>query len=266
MRLLVLTPTLGVSPWLEETIASVKTYSNGGIHVFIATTECERLPVSVGRTIHDPARGMYAAINEGLKAVPDWDAFTYINDDDRLLPGFLAVLAKVATAAKDRRPLVAYGRVRLIDAAGRNLGFIPVSPRPALNRTLYAERLEPVYQHGTVFTRAVWERHGGFDESLRYCGDSEYLARLCVHGVPVERVRATVAAFRLRPGQLTKRREEMMAERALVDTKLGLLSGPGRMARLWARMIFRTANLPVYAERIARHGFVSFDQVLERTG
>jgi hypothetical protein len=56
----------------------------------------------------------------------------------------------------------------------------------------------------------------------------------------------------------------MIAERRRVDEKLGLLSGPSRIHRFFARWAFRLANAPAYAERIARHGFISFDQLLER--
>ncbi len=216
--------------------------------------------------IPDPGRGMYAAINEGLRTVTGWDAFTYINDDDLIHPGFGAAFKLAQEFSKSDRAAMVYGGVALIDGAGRRLGRIPVSRFPSFNRALYAERLEPVYQQGTIVTRAAWERYGGFDESFRLCGDSEYLARLCVAGVPAVHVPSTVAAFRLRPGQLTKRRAEMQAERVRVDEKLGLLHGPGRIERVWARLAFRLTNAPVYAERIVRHGFKRFDDVLAQSG
>jgi hypothetical protein len=156
--------------------------------------------------------------------------------------------------------------VRLIDSMGKRLGSIPVSPQPALNRALYAQRLEPVYQHGTLVTRAAWEKLGGFDEAFRYCGDSEFFARACVTGIPFRRIGGEVAAFRLRAGQLTKNRSAMVAERARVDEKLGLLNGIDGSQRFRARAIFRCANLAAYAERVARHGFVSFDELLTRAG
>lgn len=212
----------------------------------------------------DGGSGMYAAINTGLTGVENWDAFTYLNDDDLLLPGFSAAVGAITHQGK--QPSLAYGGVRLIDAEGRRLGAIPVSHQPTFNRELYAQRIEPVYQHGTLVSRAAWEQQGGFDPAFRFCGDSEFLARLCVRGVPAVHVGGEVAAFRLRGGQLTKNRPAMLAERARVDQKLGL-----RVARLttrhhWARLVFRVANLPVYAGRILRHGFVSFDELLERGG
>lgn len=271
MKVVVVTPTLGTSRWLRETVESVRAHAPRCIHVLACPPEqVASLVTAFPQCVVVPDRGkeggMYGAINAGLAGVADWSAFSYINDDDCLLDGFASALAEIHPPRGALEPLFVYGRVKLIDSKGKRLGAIPVSPAPSLNRVLYAQRLEPVYQHGTVVTRAAWEKVGGFDETLRFCGDSEYFARLCIRGVPAIRVWKTVAAFRLRPGQLTKQREAMIVERARVDAKLNLLEGPGAGARLWARFLFRTANLPVYGERIARHGFLSFDQILERAG
>jgi hypothetical protein len=268
MKLLVVTPTLGQSPWLAETVASVAGLGLHGTHLLVAPAgSVAALAAQFPKTqvIAEPGGGMYAAINAGLAVADDWDAFTYINDDDLLLPRFTWV-ARVAEAAGGQ-PLVVYGGVRLIDAQGGRLGAIPISPAPSLNSALYAQRLEPVYQHGTLVTRAAWQSLGGFDESLRFCGDSEFLARACMTGVPFARAGGgEVAAFRLRPGQLTKNRAALHTERAHVDGKLGLLAARITLRHRWARLRFRLANLPVYTERVARFGFIPFDTLLERAG
>ncbi|HWA27689.1 MAG TPA: glycosyltransferase [Lacunisphaera sp.] len=264
MKILVVTPTLGASPWLAETVASVAALGLDGRHVLVAPAAAvaglaARFP---GVTVlAEPGGGMYAAINAGLAAAGDWAAFTYLNDDDLLLPAFGRVLAAIASGAE-----MAYGGVKLINGEGRRLGAIPVSHFPAHNRALYALRLEPVYQHGTLVARAAWQRHGGFDPEFRRCGDSEFLARLCVAGVGARHVGGEVAAFRLHTGQLTKDRGPMIAERDRVDAKLGLRQPPASPGADWARCCFRSANLPVYLERIGRHGFISFDELLARGG
>ncbi len=267
-KLLVVTPTRGESVWMEQTVASVVKF--GGVHVLVAP------PAAVGglaarfpglSVVPEPAggAGMYAAINAGIAAAADWHAFTYLNDDDLLLPDFQRLLGQANTTGAR----VVYGGVRLIDAAGHRVGAIPISPFPALNRLLYAQRIEPVFQHGTVITRAAFDQLGVFDADYRYCGDSEWLARACAAGVEfVCATRRPVAAFRLHAGQSTKNRPEMVVERARVDRKLGLLTlAPGRGAARWfARLVFRLANARIYAERVLRHGFVRFDTLLERTG
>lgn len=267
MKLRVITPTLGASPWLAETVASVAAHGGAAVQVLVAPAAVTgslavRFP-SV-RVEAEPGGGMYAAINAGLAVPGDWDAFTYLNDDDVLLPAFAENVRAIAAAGRDEA-CIAYGGVRLIAGDGRRMGAIPISPTPAINRLLYAQRLEPVYQHGTVVTRAVIDRIGAFDARLRFCGDSEFLARACVRGVRM--VRATgreTAAFRLRAGQLTKNRAAMMAERDAVDAKLGLLAPQTLGALRRARWRFRLANVAVYMERVWRHGFVTFDTLLER--
>jgi hypothetical protein len=269
MKLLVVTPTLGTSPWLEETVASVAALPCNWGHVLVAPAARvaelrETFPrVSV---LAEPGGGMYAAINAGAAASANWDVLTYLNDDDVLLPHFAGVVQAAVTGGGEQ-PLIAYGGVRLIDADGQRLGAIPISAIPSHHRALYAQRLEPVFQHGTVVTRAAWARLGGFDPTLRFCGDSEFLARACVAGVPFAcATRQEVAAFRLRAGQLTKHRAAMTAERTLVDEKLGLLAGRRTLWHWWARWVFRVTNLPLYAERVARHGFVTFDELIGRAG
>ncbi len=263
LELLVVTPTLGRSPWLHETVESVAGLPLRCTHVLVApeglrTELARRFPQAT--VVAEPGGGMYAAINAGLTANDRWQAFTYINDDDYLLPTFARLAARVRT---DRAEVV-YGGVRLIRTNGRRAGAIPISSTPSLNRRLYAQRIDPVYQHGTIVTRAVVAQIGGFDETLRFCGDSEFLARACVAKVPfVCATRREVAAFRLRAGQLTKNLPDMLAEHHRLHDKLQLPQ-PMTWRHRWARLVFRATNGPIYLERIARHGFIGFGEVLAR--
>lgn len=262
-ELLVVTPTLGTSGWLGAAVASVGEFAPGARHLLVAPPgEVARLAreFPLVEVVPERGGGMYAAINAGARAAQDWAALTYLNDDDLLAPGFARARARVGAGAARQ---VVYGNVALVDAAGRRIGRIPVSRCPRWNRALYAERLEPVYQHGTILTRAAFEDLGGFDESFRLCGDSEILARACVRGIPFAYVGGpALAAFRLRTGQLTKSRAAMLAERHRVDALLGLVPGSRHARHLLARWVFRAGNLSVYAERLARFGWKRFDDVL----
>jgi GT2 family glycosyltransferase len=270
MKLFVITPTLGASPWLDETVASVTTCAPDAVHVFVAPAAAvaglaTRFPRAMVVPEPEGRAGMYVAINAGLAAMGAGDAFTYINDDDVLLPDFSLNL-RAATAAAGR-PLIVYGGVKLIDGRGRRLGAIPISPDPKLNRALYAQRVEPVFQQGMIVTRAVIDAIGGFAPDLKLRGDTEFLARACLKGIPfVCATRRSVAAFRLRPGQASKDRAAMIAEGARVEAMLAQGPPPPAAELDRARRRFRRANLAIYAERIARHGFVTFDQMLERGG
>ncbi|MBI2516120.1 MAG: hypothetical protein HYV95_04325 [Opitutae bacterium] len=263
-RVLVITPTLGTSPWIEATVASVARLPLACRHVLVAPAAvtvslATRFPHT--RVIAEPGGGMYAAINAALTTQSEWDMFTYINDDDLLLPRFTRVVECLRVDSAN----AAYGGVRLIGTRSQRLGSIPISPAPTLNRLLYAQRVEPVYQHGTVFSRQVVEKIGLFDDSFRFCGDTEYMARACVAGVPfVCATQRDVAAFRLRAGQLTKDLPVMLAESNRAHAKLALSAPRITWRHRWARLVFRLANLSVYAERIVRHGPITFGELLAR--
>jgi hypothetical protein len=258
---------MGTSVWLKETVESIAQFQHVCAHVLVAPRASVReLAARFPNTqvIAEPGGGMYAAINSAAAIRRDWDAITYINDDDLLLPGFELALQRLSRLPIGCR--IVYGRVRLIDGDGIRIGRVPVSGWPSLNRSLYAQRLEPVFQHGTLISRAAWRELGGFDATFRFCGDSELMARACAQGVSFVHVPAEIAAFRLRAGQLTKNRAAMLAERDRVDVKLGLRGVPGWWRCHSAMAVFRISNIPVYLDRIRRYGFITFDDMLTRVG
>lgn len=258
MKLIVVTPTLGSSAWLAETVRSVAALPFHVQHILVAPGEVApqlRASFPSATIVEETGTGMYGAINSGAAAGSNWDLLTYINDDDTLLPGFRFAVER---AFRNRHlPFLAYGRVKLIDSAGKRIGIAPVSPFPALNRALLAQRIDPLCQQGSVVTRSAWEQLGGYDTSLRLCSDFEFLARACLRGVHFHYVNRTVACFRLRPGQLSKSRRQMEDERQRIDDNLQLLTRKLTGRHLLTRAIFKAFNTGVYLERIARHGFRS---------
>ena len=117
--LLVVTPTLGESPFLDQTVASIEAQP---LHIrHVISTPGRKVAELAARYPHalvvpDAGRlgGIYGAINAGIQAAKfKWDWFTYINDDDTLLPGFgLVILQNL----RDPSPSpVVYGDVELID-------------------------------------------------------------------------------------------------------------------------------------------------------
>ncbi|HVU26041.1 MAG TPA: glycosyltransferase, partial [Opitutus sp.] len=206
----------------------------------------------------DAARGMYAAINAGAAAAREWEAITWINDDDELAPGFAAA---VAALGKRGESGIVYGRVELIDADGARVGELPVARRPGDLAALLARGIVPLAQPGTLIRRDAWERLGGVDATYRLAGDLDFWVRAVRAGVKFEFVNKIVARFRLAAGQLSKRRDDMAAE---TRRALAPLAGATRAAgALWR---FRVGNIGAYLERLRRHGWVSMRELHDRTG
>lgn len=258
---LVVTPTLGQSPWLGETVASVAALPRACRHVLVcpAAMRAElatRFPDTL--VVEEPVGGgMYAAINAGIAAVPEWTGFTYINDDDVLVAdGFAKALA--LRAAQPDADLL-YGRVVLVDAAGARLGALPVATTPADLPALLVSRIMPLAQPGTWISRRIWDQLKGFDESYRLAGDLDFFVRALAAGARFAFVDASVAAFRIRAGQLSKQGELMEQE-----TVRALRTLAGVSASLGARWRFRLGNLGVYVERVRRHGLISMHELQAR--
>lgn len=251
MNLAVVTATRTAPPSLDETVRSVAASLPGARHVVVgpaalAASLAGRFPHVV--FVAESGRGLYAALNDGLAALGDAEAFTWLNDDDVLSPeGTAAALRALATSSAG----IVYGRVGLADAAGRRLGEIPVARRPADLPALLASGIMPLAQPGTWVRREVLAAVPRFDESYRLAGDLDFYVRALRAGIAFGFVNAEVARFRLHAGQLSK--DEAAAAREHNRAIAGLPAVPSAGAR-WR---FRFDNLSVYLERVRRHGFVS---------
>ena len=259
MKLRVVTATRGDSSFLREAVGSINLVQPNAAHLIVCPeTRKPSIPAGTQATvITETGTGLYAALNQGWRAPGEWDAFTWLNDDDLLLaPGFGGLLEALA-----RRPEVdvAYGRVRLIGARGENLGSHPVARRGEDLAALLAGGIMPLAQPGTVIRRSLIERLGGFDETFRSAGDLDLFVRALVPGARFAFVNAWVASFRLHAGQLSKRRAEVEAETARA---LRPLAGAPR--RLGTLLRFRFGNAGVYCDRVRRHGFRSMRELYDQ--
>ncbi|MGH8017653.1 MAG: glycosyltransferase [Opitutaceae bacterium] len=261
MNLLVITPTLGKSATLMETIASITAVDRELLHLVVVPSVAHdslrgRYPRL--RVVADAGQGLYAALNAGLAAASGerWDWFTYINDDDVWTEGMRSSLQQAADAGSSCA--VVYGRVGLIDACARDLGELPVAHFPDDLLKLLVRGIVPLAQPGTLIHRRVIEQLSGFDASYRSAGDLDAFVRALTVGVRFEFVNRTVAAFRLHSGQISKNEKDALREkaRALLPLHAHDRQG-GRMAMLR----FRLSNLGVYARRIRRFGFMRMKEI-----
>jgi GT2 family glycosyltransferase len=128
---------------------------------------------------------------------------------------------------------------------------------------LLQQGISPLMQQGMMFRRDCVENLGGFDPAYRLCADLDFWLRASTRGFRFRHHSATVACFRLRRGQLsgdtnlTEREQRQIVQRALPSP---LSAWRCRLAR-WR---YRIGNLPLYLERIRRHGFLTSYQMLQQ--
>ena len=262
-NLLVVIPTLGTSPHLPSVIDDVGQVSRlAGVTAVLVAPEssCGALRKEwpgIPVICETPGGGMYGAINLGAESLADWDWLTWINDDDRLLHGFedLWRCAQAAPAAAD----VWYGEVDYIGLEGGKLAAMPVCRRPVDVPALLAAGLAPFTQQGALISRDLWRRIGGMDASLRIAGDFDFWIRAAASGARFRFVPGTVAAYRMRPGQLSGGVAQARREEEAVLRRCNL--AVGRARRWMASVRFRAANLPRIIQRIRRTGRLRSRQI-----
>jgi len=257
-RVMVILPTLGVSPLLSEAVTSVRGASRVSLRVCVTPQErVNELQAKLDGWFVLPdggkSEGLYGAINRALKATAgDWDWFTYINDDDRLESGFDRMAAE---HLKGQDPAgIAYGDVIYLNEGGERIARMPVCKRPRDMALLWRRGLTPLTQQGTLVSKAALDELGGFNEAYRLCADSEFWMRALRAGIRYQYHPFTVGAFRIRQGQLSSDVARVQSElQQSVASVLGSGDRGSAMAR--AEWRFRMANLGRYFERVWTNGW-----------
>lgn len=255
MKWLVVTPTLGMSEFIEESVRSVA-HLPGSVEHIIVTADSTRTSALKGlgsvRIIAETVgQGMYAAINLGIQsATTDWDAFCYLNDDDYFLPA----AAFLSTSELKGSDAIFYGKTAMVNAAGEDLYTAPYSPAGSLVPGLLRAGIAPFIQVSSIFPRRVIEKIGLFDASFRYSGDFDHLARAVTKRVRFQLVNRTIAAFRMHAGQLTQNRLAMDLEQDRAMRQL-FPSQPKQCKSFGSHFLkvgFRIFNLRSYCARAIR--------------
>jgi GT2 family glycosyltransferase len=262
--LLIVTPTLGVSEYLEYAVQSVIALPFPVLHVLAVPEPMvqplqERFPHAL--VVKDAGKegGIYGAINAGIQAAPEgWAWFTYINDDDALTPGFGRMLAEHA-ARPDAEP-VTYGNVRLINERGLTISFLTTERSPSFIPALLHAEISPLNQQGMLFRRDVVTALGGFDTRYRLCADLDFWARAMAAGFAFRHYPLEVGQFRIRRGQLsgdvsvTLREQNEIVHRAFPKMS--------RIPQVIAKWRYRFMNLPRYLARTRTVGWTSSYRLL----
>jgi hypothetical protein len=268
-RLLVVTPTLGVSTYLDETVRGVTSLQIPFLHVLscprpVVAQLQERFPHATVIADAGKEAGLYGAINVALQAAgEDWQWFTYINDDDELAPSFSKV-AQLHFAKADPEPVV-YGNVRVIDESGGTISLLTTENSPRFIPALLCAGISPLNQQGMLFRRDVVQELGEFNTKYRICADLDFWARALAAGHRFRYYPVEVGRFRIRRGQisgdvnLTSREQDEIARRLF--PKAG-----GALNQFIAKWRYRLRNLPRYLSRGRTVGWVSSYQILSQGG
>lgn len=203
----VITPSYNQAPFLEQTIRSVLDQGYPRLEYIImdgGSTDgsaeiTRRYAERLAYWVSEPDGGQAQAINRGF-ARATGDLLTWINSDDLLLPGALTAAARAYPADPSA---ILLGDVTLFSPADNLVFEVRQHDVTPSNMIAYWRKGWAWNQQGTFMPRAVWERIGLLDESLRYVFDREWMCRALLAGTPLHYLHESVAAFRLHEGSKT---------------------------------------------------------------
>jgi len=181
MKLSVITPSLNQARYLGECLDSVRRAAAQATpheveHIVIDGGSTDRTVDLLAarsdiRWISEKDTGQSNAINKGL-AMADGDILAYLCADDLYEPD--AVRAVMQAFTQNPQADLVYGDFYFLEGnSGRKRRKSAASFRPGS-----LHNANPLGQPAVWWGRGIYEKFGGFDESLHFCMDHEYWLRL----------------------------------------------------------------------------------------
>lgn len=149
------------------------------------------------RVVSEPDKGMYDALNKGLRLARG-EVIGLLNTDDRLAPGCLESVR--TTFAAYPETLAVVGSV-IYEQDGK---IVRTCHAPDLDHFLtLTGRNETNFPNGWFLRRAVYERIGEFDSTYRFTADNELMIRLTLAGIRPVRLDVPVYIFKVHADSIT---------------------------------------------------------------
>ncbi len=207
-RITIVTPVLNRVALIDGALDSVASQEVDDVEHLVVdggSTDGTREKVlarSAARLIDAPGTSIYEALNIGIQAGTG-DIVGHLNSDDRLAPGTLARVRAAFAAAPNAEMLRGRAVYRTLQDNQ------PESPVPLLD-DLFPERLDlaatllgsPAINAAFV-RKALYERIGLYDESLRIAADREWLVRALLAKAAILQIPDTLYVYGVHPDSLT---------------------------------------------------------------
>ncbi len=249
MRILVVTPTLGVRDSLDKTIESVKKYIDSVDHVLIAPKENvetlrDKYALKVIPESEGNPKGIYAALNTAFESlIDDYEYMTFINDDDYWLDEFSSLIDNIETGAWD----MVYARTFFVDEKGNFLSEQTSCPWLTwFGGLLKRKGIVMLTQQATIIKTSLFRQLAGFDTSYKLVADTKFwLEASMIPDLKVKYIDKVVAAYCVQEGQLSSD-----ANLQQTETERLLKEYPNlQKASLSQYLIYRLYNWRIYFRR-----------------
>ena len=198
----IVTPSLNMAAYLEETITSVLAQDYPAIEYIVMDAGSTDDTVSIlkkyaGRLQYtsQPDDGTADAINKGF-ARSRGSILAFLNADDTYLPG--AISTAVSALSENPKVAMVYGEGDWVDERGDIISRYPTAPfdRKRLERECF------ICQPASFFRREAFEAIGGMDPKLHYTFDYDLWIRMA-RQFEIRKIDALLATSRMHAANKT---------------------------------------------------------------
>lgn len=237
-RISIVTPSYQQGRFIEETIRSILLQGYPNLEYIIIDGGSTDETVDIIRKyepfltdwVSEPDRGQSHAINKGWQRATG-DILHFLNSDDLLLPGALAIVAQAFSQNDAIQVVSGVCPVKDVDLKQE----LRTKQPKDFDLAYFLLDREGPGQPATFITRAVFEKTGGMDERLHYTMDREYWMRISLRcpGIQVAKLNQPLAIYRWQSECKSAQNEAPYCEREqLLDIYFSELMLPEQFQQL----------------------------------
>ncbi len=199
-KISIVTPSFNQGQFIEETIRSVLLQGYPDLEYIIvdgkSTDNSIKIIEKYSHWLHhwisETDLGQSHAINKGFMKAGG-TLFAYINSDDLYEPNALAEIAAAFTERSS--PDLVAGICTVFDEKGIKRVFYPIWPDDLSDyvKTTFSSTFG---QPAAFWTRDIYRKIGGLDQSLSFCFDREFFLKVGLAGGKTKMILKNIARFR----------------------------------------------------------------------
>jgi glycosyltransferase involved in cell wall biosynthesis len=210
VRISIVTISYNQGSFIEETIQSVLNQKGVDLEYIVidaGSTDNSREIINkysdrIQKIVFEPDKGPGDGLNKGF-AQATGDIYGYLNADDILLPGALKEVCDYFSRNRDLD--VVSGHCFIIDEKGKTLlrKFSNRLTHTTFSNKRYTIGYSILVQQSTFFTRELFQKVGGFDNSFRLMWDAALTVDFIKAKAKFKVVNAFWSAFRVYPQSIS---------------------------------------------------------------
>lgn len=204
LKISIITPCINRVDFIDDAINSVKQQHYREVeHIILdgGSTDgtLEKLERHPDLLVHsEPDRGLYDALNKGLKFATG-DIIGWLNSDDTFNSGVFASIANYFTTQPDLKAVFGSAEIEVENIKQKRIRIPSIRPGELLDRV----SLDSISMNACFFRRDVFDILGGFNLEYPVTADRDFMFRFGLNNLPYLSQDVSIYTYRSHKNSLT---------------------------------------------------------------